>query len=435
LNLVRDRHTLSYAGGRVLVGGSPKRLLRLTDRGALRARALLAGGDITDAVDAALARRLLDAGLAHPSLPPAPHRAGFDIVVPAFGEPPLASLPDAVIVDDGSPEPVAGAAVRLPVNRGPAAARNAGLAATSAPIVAFVDTDVDVSLDTIGRLAAMLDDDPALAAIAPRVLPAGCRLDLGDQQGVVRPGTRTPYVPSTVLVVRRSAVAAVGGFDESLRVGEDVDLVWRLAAAGLTVRYVPELTAVHREPPTRVARLNRSRRYGTSAGPLARRHPDAPLSPRVPTVAAVLLAAAGRPALAFTALAGPALPAVRRMHAAGIPAEQAAGIATAATLVPTANAARWLVQLWSPVLGLLAVRAVRRRNAAALLALGITLIRRDLVDDIAYGAGVWTGCPRARSLRPLLPGRFSPPRPGGLSMIRHGSVPPSTNRLVSFFRP
>lgn len=407
MKLVADPETKSYDGGRVVLGGSPRRALRLTDSGAARARALLAGGAVADDVDAALARRLLVAGVAHPASPSVPLTTGVDVVVPACGTQPLARLQGACVVDDGSPDPIAGAAVRLPVNRGPAAARNAGLAATSAPIVAFVDSDVEVSAETIGLLAAMLDDD-AIGAVAPRIRPAGTRLDMGARPGVVRPGARTSYVPSTVLVVRRTAIEAVGGFDETLRVGEDVDLVWRLAAAGWMVRYVPEFEATHQEPSSRLARLNRSRRYGTSAGPLARRHPKAPLSPRVPAVAAVLLATAGRPLLATTALAGPLVPVVRRMWTAGIPATNAGAIGVASMLVPTANAARWLTQLWSPVLGVLAVRAVRRRDPVAGLAVALAAVRRQTLDDLAYGAGVWTGCVRARSWRPLLPWRVIP---------------------------
>ena len=39
-------------------------------------------------------------------------------------------------------------------------------------------------------------------------------------------------------------------FDPALRVGEDVDLVWRLVAAGLAVRYDPAVEVEHDEPTT-----------------------------------------------------------------------------------------------------------------------------------------------------------------------------------------
>ena len=100
----------------------------------------------------------------------------------------------------------------------------------------------------IERLAAHLAD-PAVAAAAPRMVavPAGpgwagryttaaCCLDLGDAEARVVPGTRVAYVPTAALVVRRAALVQGAGagsvFDPALRWGEDVDLVWRLHAAG-----------------------------------------------------------------------------------------------------------------------------------------------------------------------------------------------------------
>ena len=57
-------------------------------------------------------------------------------------------------------------------------------------------------------------------------------LDLGDEPGRIAPGTRVSYVPGAGLLVRKEALDEIGGFDASLRCGEDVDAVWRLAEAG-----------------------------------------------------------------------------------------------------------------------------------------------------------------------------------------------------------
>jgi hypothetical protein len=279
------------------------------------------------------------------------------------------------------------------------------LAATTAPLVAFVDSDAEVSAKTLGRLAVLFDD-PAVAAAAPRIHPAGSRLDMGERAAVARPGARTSYVPSTVLVVRRSAIEAIGGFDEQLRVGEDVDLVWRLAAAGWTVRYVPEFPAAHHEL-NWLARLRRSARYGTATGPLARRHPGAgttALSPPVLPVAAVLLACLGRPRLAAAALTAAAAGPARRLHAAGVPAPQSTSVATTAALTSAAHSARWVAQIWSPALVAATWRAYHRRDRSAGLALATAALGPTrLIDDIAYGTGVWTGCLRTRSFWPLVP--------------------------------
>ena len=44
---------------------------------------------------------------------------------------------------------------------------------------------------------------------------------------------------------RRSAILEVGGFDESMPVGEDVDLCWRLVEAGFRLRYEPIALVAH----------------------------------------------------------------------------------------------------------------------------------------------------------------------------------------------
>ena len=138
----------------------------------------------------------------------------------------------------------------------------------------------------IQQLAAHFAD-PLVAAAAPRVVaeesPSSAGryavvrscLDLGNQPARVRPGSRVGYVPTAALVVRTAVLVEVGGFDPALRYGEDVDLVWRLHRAGWRVRYDPSEVVEHAEPRTWPALLARRFRYGTSAAPLARRHPGA----------------------------------------------------------------------------------------------------------------------------------------------------------------
>ena len=59
-----------------------------------------------------------------------------------------------------------------------------------------------------------------------------------------------------------------------MEVGEDVDLVWRLAALG-RIRYLPDVRVGHRPRGSLLAALDRRRVYGTSAADLGRRHPGA----------------------------------------------------------------------------------------------------------------------------------------------------------------
>src|ERR1700757_4375015 len=67
LRLRPDPGTRLVAGGSVLVGGSPVRVLRLTRAGARQVAAWFAGTPVPSGASARrLARRLLDAGIAHP---------------------------------------------------------------------------------------------------------------------------------------------------------------------------------------------------------------------------------------------------------------------------------------------------------------------------------------------------------------------------------
>src|SRR5438067_1402431 len=70
-------------GDALVLGGAPLRLMRLSAAGAEALRGWRAGAAIGDGVGARrLARRLLDAGLAHPEPPAAGDPAQLTVVVP-----------------------------------------------------------------------------------------------------------------------------------------------------------------------------------------------------------------------------------------------------------------------------------------------------------------------------------------------------------------
>ena len=352
--LVPDRTTRT--AGDVVWGGTT--VLRLTPAGASLARSLLAGEPVEDKRAGLLARRLLNAGLAHPVPPDV--NLPIEVVVPAHDRPELlssclealAGLP-VTVVDDASRNSGAVAAVARRFdaqvvlrarNGGPAAARNTGLATTTASVVAFVDSDATVSAEVLRQLARQFAD-PEVAAVAPRI--GDPLLDMGAHPANVRPATSVSYVPATVVVVRRTAIDGLGGFDESLRYGEDVDLVWRLVQRGWSVRYDPTLSASH----VCGNRLARGFAYGTSVGPLSQRH--------------------------ATALRGPALAGMiapmrlRTFLGTGLPAPAAVRIAATAPIRTAVALGRWAVPMSA--------------------------------DDVAYTLGMWRGCVASRTARPLLP--------------------------------
>jgi mycofactocin glycosyltransferase len=459
-----------FMGADVLFGGSPPRLLRLNPAGVAALRELRAG-PVGSADSGRLARRLTDAGLAHPrppgAVPPAapagaggpaagrcvqatvviPVRdraAGLDRCLAALG----ARYP-VVVVDDGSADPAATAAVcarhgavlrRRPGSGGPGPARADGLALADTPLVAFLDSDCAGGSDWITTLARHFAD-PMIAAVAPRVRPvtsqgtagrylaARAPVDMGGQEARVLPLTRRSFVPTAALLVRREAIADAGDwFDPELRYGEDVDLVWRLIGAGWRVRYDPAAEIGHDEPGDWPRLLARRFRYGRSAAPLARRHPRQvpPLVLHAWPAAAAGALLARRPMLALAAYAAGTGQLVGLLRDWGVPARGVLRPMAAAVAQAWLDTGRWSAQFALPaVLAGLAfpggrgvrVRAGRRLALASLLAgppAAEWLRARPrldplrfalgyLADEACYGAGVYRGALAERLAEPLLP--------------------------------
>lgn len=442
-------------GGRSLVGGSRGSVLYLSDVAA----DLLGGGSVVFARKGAastLARSLLDRGFADPWWPDPPGAdadvTDVTVVVPVRDRPQdlatlLAALPTSVqvvVVDDGSrdPEPVArvvrerGALLVVhDTNRGPAAARNSGLRRVVTPYVAFCDSDVVPDPGWLATLRRHFDD-PALAVVAPRVLgptprpddswveryeQARSSLDLGPEPAAVRQQGVVAYLPSACLVARVDALGA--GFDEALRCGEDVDLVWRLLAAGAGVRYEPAATVRHRHRARLGEWLGRKAFYGTSAAPLAERH-GAAVAPLVVSAWSAVFAGAllaQRRWSVPVALASAAVATAgtsRRLGRSERPVRAAAVLTLEGSVAVLWQTAAALTRHYWPLAALAATRSRRARRALVVAGVveGLADRRRvgaDLdpvryvlarrLDDLAYGTGVWLGAIRARSLAALRP--------------------------------
>lgn len=455
--VVLDRTTRRLDGGEILLGGSPTRMLRLAPRGQELLTRLADGATVAEASQATggdagrLARRLLDAGLAHPR-PPAVDGGGpavtLDAVIPVRDR--AGSLPRALqgltaartvfVVDDGSVDGGGAVAAGLGATvirheraLGPAAARNAGLRAATGELVALVDSDC---APEPGWLDALLPHfaDPNVAAVAPRIggrrLAEGSVLaryesvrsavDLGPVEARVQWRSRVAFVPTAAVVVRRRAVLEVGAFDEALWLAEDVDLVWRLAAAGWTVRYDPSCL-VHHEHRTRVGpMLARRAAYGYSAGALSRRHPGKVVPVQVSgwSLLAWGLTVGGRPGAGTAVAAATTALMSRGLGGLEHPWREAVRLAGAGHLRAGRLLATAVMRAWLPAAVLAAVRSRRARVALAAAALLPVvpdwLERRPALDPVRYGVlrilddgayclGVWAACVRERTLEPLRP--------------------------------
>lgn len=221
-------------------------------------------------------------------------QATVDVVVVAYNSrdtlrlciEPLARLPwvNVIVVDNACPEgsprlvedlPVH--IVRSPRNGGFAYGCNLGIANGSADFVLLLNPDAEIDAASLAVLADTLRADPTLAGVGPHIVdeagdviftqrrfprlrftyaqglflhraaPGAVWADdaIRDPEAYARPGT-AEWISGCCVLLRREAVAAVGGLDEGFFLySEETDLFKRLAVAGWRAGFEPRANARH----------------------------------------------------------------------------------------------------------------------------------------------------------------------------------------------
>lgn len=208
---------------------------------------------------------------------PCPH---ISVIVPAYGVAHL--LPEAldsllaqtfvpweaIIIDDGAPDDVAGAIAPYladprfrflaTANHGVAAARNRAIAESRAPLIALLDGDDLLRPDYLATMVAAMNEDPVAAIATCNALVFGAvaheSLAVGDEQNRSATGTLADvlerrfniYIGSTF---RRADFDRIGGFDTAMTNSEDLDLWVRLLTGDRHVRYIDAVLADYRIRP------------------------------------------------------------------------------------------------------------------------------------------------------------------------------------------
>jgi O-antigen biosynthesis protein len=162
---------------------------------------------------------------------------------------------ECVVVDDGSTDEtvaVVHAAARSDrrvrlvevAHGGPSAARNAGIAAAAGELIAFHDSDNLLPRRRLARQVQRLEASGADGVVGRyEVQPVGSVEPPGWVQGRSEELGGWSWIS---LLVRRAPLVAIGGFDEELRIGEDLDLLMRLRAHGCTIDFLDEVVTVRR---------------------------------------------------------------------------------------------------------------------------------------------------------------------------------------------
>lgn len=194
-------------------------------------------------------------------------------------EPPV----EVIVVDDASADP---AAVRAVVadrphvrllraeGAGPAAARNAGAAATTGDVVCFTDDDCRPGPRWVGAFV----DEIGAGAVAvagptwngrPDDRWAAASQFITNHLAATTRSTPAPFAPTSNVAVRRD-VAERLPFDESfpLAAGEDRDWCDRLAAAGHRLAWAPDAWVEHHQDLSARGFWRQQLRYGRGAARL-----------------------------------------------------------------------------------------------------------------------------------------------------------------------
>ena len=179
--------------------------------------------------------------------------------------------------------------------RGIPNARNAGIAAASCDVVAFVDDDVIADPGWLRAIAATITESPLIDAVTGLVLPASlqtqaeqlfevaCGFDKGYARQVwttdrtsqaIRElgpvGNGGPLFPFSVgrfgtganMAFRAESLRRIGGFDPVMTNSEDIDILFRIIFGGGVVVYEPQALVRHHHGDKASATARQMHNYG-----------------------------------------------------------------------------------------------------------------------------------------------------------------------------
>ncbi|BDS08185.1 hypothetical protein NT6N_32250 [Oceaniferula spumae] len=203
---------------------------------------------------------------------------------------------EIIVVDDGSTDDTAdvvGAYEQVKLiqidHSGLSEARNRGAEAAQGEIVAYTDDDCEPDTAWLKWLAHAFVQENWDACGGPNLPPepdSGSHFDDRVDEAVVASAPGAPshvllgdqtaeHLPGCNLVVKKSVLEAVGGFNADYRVaGDDVDFCWRLHEAGYRMGFHGAAFVWHRRRTTLWRYFKQQYGYGKAEAILMRDHPE-----------------------------------------------------------------------------------------------------------------------------------------------------------------
>jgi GT2 family glycosyltransferase len=194
---------------------------------------------------------------------------------------------EVIVCDDGSTDATLEIAQRFPFrvleleHGGLSRGRNAGLAAATGDVVAYLDADAACHPEWPFHLVLSMEDDGVVATGGPNLgfksagfVERAVALSPGSPAEVLTADDRAEHVPGCNMAYLKHALEAIGGFDAAFTAaGDDVDVCWKLLERGEQIAFAPAAQVWHHRRRTARGYLRQQRGYGRAERMLTGAHP------------------------------------------------------------------------------------------------------------------------------------------------------------------
>lgn len=196
---------------------------------------------------------------------------------------------EIIIVNDGSTDDTeqnarAFKSVRVITqkNGGPGKARNVGARAAKGSIVLFTDADCVADYNWIAEMVKPFEDE-GVVGVQGRyrtkqrgIIPVFTQLEIEQRYERMAAGKDIDFIGSYAAAYRKATFLKFNGFDESFRKasGEDPDLSFRIAKAGLRMVFNPDAIIYHTHQRSLARYLRTRYNRGYWGRLLYKKHPD-----------------------------------------------------------------------------------------------------------------------------------------------------------------